>query len=118
LPVAVTSVDDYIANIDPGLRPVAEEVRRIILDELPDSEEAIKWSQPTYRVAGKHVAYLKATKKHVSFGLTQGRQLDDPQGRLEGGGQQMAHVKLTGLDEIDEDLFRGWLREAAKLAGA
>ncbi|HEX2028065.1 MAG TPA: DUF1801 domain-containing protein [Nitriliruptorales bacterium] len=114
--MAADSVDEYIAGIDESLRPVAEEVRRIIVDELPDSDEAIKWSQPTYRVAGKHVAYLKATKKHLSFGLTQGRQLDDPDGRLQGGGQQMAHVKLTTLDDIDEDQFRDWLRQAAELA--
>jgi hypothetical protein len=116
--VAAGSVDEYIADIDESLRPVAEEVRRIILDELPDSDEAIKWSQPTYRVAGKHVAYLTATKKHVSFGLTQGRELDDPGGRLEGGGQQMAHIKLTTLDDIDEEQFRDWLRQAAELARA
>lgn len=114
--MAASSVDEYIANADPGLRPLAEEVRRIILDELPETEEAIKWSQPTYRVAGKHVAYIKATKKHVSFGLTQGRKLADPQGRLEGGGQEMAHVKLTSPDDIDEQRFRAWLREAAGLA--
>lgn len=114
--MAAGSVDEYLANIDERLRAVAEEVRRIILDELTDSDEAIMWSQPTYRVAGKHVAYLKATKKHVSFGLTQGRQLDDPEGRLEGSGQQMAHVKLTTLDDIDEQRFRTWLRQAADLA--
>lgn len=114
--MAGASVDDYIANVEAGLRPVAEEVRRIILDELPDGEEAIKWSQPTYRVAGKHVAYIKGTKKHVTFGLTEGRQLSDPAGRLEGGGQQMAHMKLTSLDDIDEEQFRAWLREAAQVA--
>jgi hypothetical protein len=114
--MAVDSVDDYVAGIDGNLRPVAAEARRIILDELPDAEEAIKWSQPTYQVAGKHVAYLKATKKHVTFGLTQGRELEDPEGRLEGSGQQMAHVKLVTLDDIDEDQLRDWLRQAAELA--
>lgn len=116
--MATRGVDEYIEGIDGSLRPVAEEVRRIILDELPDSDEAIKWSRPTYRVAGKHVAYLIATKKYVSFGLTQGRELHDPDGRLEGGGQQMAHVKLASLDDIDEDRFRRWLRQAAELVRA
>lgn len=114
--MAASSVEEYIAGIAEGLRPVAEEARRIILDALPDSEEAIKWAQPTYRVAGRHVAYLKASKKHVTFGLTQGRELDDPDGRLEGSGQQMAHVKLVALDDIDEPQFRAWLQQAAALA--
>lgn len=110
------SVQEYLEEVESELRPVAEEVRRIIRHELPDSDEAIKWSQPTYRVAGKHVAYLAATKKYVTFGLTQGRALDDPTDRLEGGGQQMAHVKLASLDDIDEQQFRAWLRQAAGLA--
>lgn len=111
-----TSVDEYVADISDELRPIAETVRRIITDELPDADEAIKWSRPTYQVGSQHVCYVTAAKNHVTLGFTQGRSLTDPDGLLEGEGTQMAHIKLTRLDDVDEDQLRSWLRQARRLA--
>lgn len=43
-------------------------------------------------------------------------ELDDPDGVLEGSGTKMAHVKLMAPADLDEELLRGWLRQAADLA--
>lgn len=114
--MAVATVDEYLANLEGELHDVAVAARRLILDELPEVQEAIKWSQPTYQLAGQQLAYLKAATKHVTFGFARGRELDDPDGVLEGSGTKMAHVKLMAPADLDEELLRGWLRQAADLA--
>lgn len=42
--------------------------------------------------------------------------LDDPEGRLESSGKQMAHIALTGFDDIGERELRDWLGQVAALA--
>lgn len=54
-------------------------------------------------------------KKHVTFGLYSGRELIDPEGLLEGGGKQMAHVKFKKQEDIRTYLFTDWLKEAIEL---
>lgn len=111
-----SDVDDYMAEIPEGLRAVAANVRGLIVEELPHTEEALLWSRPTYKVNGKHVCYIAASKAHVTLGFTQGQSLTDPQGQLEGEGKQMAHVKLRQLSDVDEQRLRGWLQQAGALA--
>lgn len=107
-----TEVDDYIATTTDEIRPIAEKVREIIIDALPDADEAIMWSRPTYKVDSKHVCYFTAARTHVTLGFTHGRSLTDPDGLLDGQGKQMAHTKLRRLEDINEDQLRTWLREA------
>jgi hypothetical protein len=113
-----SDVDAYIEQLQPPVRELAREVHRIISDELPDVEAAIKWSQPTYMLRGKGLAYLRAARAHLTFGFMEGQRLSDADGLLEGSGKQMAHVKLRGQGDLDEDRVRGWLREAAGLVGS
>lgn len=109
-------VDRHLAGLDDELRPVAEKVRETIVDELPDAEEGFAWSRPVYKLNGRHVCYVTASKGHVTVGFNHGRSLTDPDGALEGEGKQMAHTKARSLDDLDEERLRGWLREARRLA--
>lgn len=45
---AVSDVTDYVEAIDADLRSIAERLRELVREELPQAEEAIKWRQPTY----------------------------------------------------------------------
>lgn len=61
------------------------------------------------------VCLVKAYPAYVTFGLWRGQDVADDSGRLMAGARQMASVKLRTLDEIDPDLFTGWLRQAYEL---
>ena len=41
--------------------------------------------------------------------------IDDPSGRLETSGQVTAHTKLRSVEDVDEELFADWLRQAREL---
>ena len=60
----VTTVDEYIQSQDEGVRLKLEEVRMIIRNAIPDAEECISWSMPTYR-KGRNLIHFAASKKHL-----------------------------------------------------
>ena len=57
----------------------------------------------------------EGASKHVTFGFWHGASIDDPSERLETSGSVMAHAKLRSLDDVDEELFASWLRQAREL---
>ena len=40
--------DDWVADIDPKLRPLAQGLRRMFLEAAPDFRESIKWGKPCF----------------------------------------------------------------------
>ena len=45
--------DDWVADVDPKLRPLAQGLRRMFLDAAPDLRESIKWGNPFFEKKGK-----------------------------------------------------------------
>ena len=42
------TIDEYILSQDENIRPKLNEVREILRSAIPDAEERISWSMPTY----------------------------------------------------------------------
>jgi len=112
--MAAKTVDEYIAGLEGWQADVAREVRRIILATVPDAVESIKWAQPVYASSGPF-AYFKAFKHSLNFGFWRGADLDDPTSLLQGTGQKMRHVRLTKLEDIDEEALSLFVRQAVQL---
>ena len=108
------SVDNYVAGLDDWQAETVSAVRRIILKTAPDAKESIKWAQPVYEVNGPF-CYIKAFKKSVNFGFWRGIDLEDPGGRLQGTGEKMRHVKLSGVNEVDPEIFGQYVAQAVEL---
>jgi uncharacterized protein YdhG (YjbR/CyaY superfamily) len=62
-----SKVDDYLAGLDEPKRSTLEQVRRTILELLPDAEECISYSLPAYRVEGKVIAGFGAFRNHLTY---------------------------------------------------
>jgi hypothetical protein len=107
------TVDEYVAGLSPPLAAVAAAVRELIREAAPEAGESIKWAQPVYEDNGPF-AYFRASSKHVTFGFWRGAELDDPRGLLEGGGEQMRHVKLASAG-IDGEALAAFVRQAVEL---
>ena len=108
------TVDGYIAGLEGWKGDVVSGVRRIILSTAPKAKESIKWSQPVYESNGPF-AYFKSFQNAVNFGFWRGVDLNDPMGLLQGSGGKMRHVKLTSLDDVDENAFVDFVRQAIEL---
>jgi hypothetical protein len=112
--MAAKTVDEYIAGLDGWQKDVATQVRGIVTGAAPEAKESIKWAQPVYEENGPF-SYFKAFKNSVNFGFWRGIDIDDPKGLLEGSGDKMRHVKLTGTKDVDEAAFAAFVKQAVKL---
>ncbi len=112
--MAAKSVDEYIAGLGGWKTDVAARIQAIVTNVAPEAKESIKWAQPVYELNGPF-CYMKAFKNSVNFGFWRGVDLDDPQGMLQGTGEKMRHVKLAGIEDIDDEAFAAYVKQAVAL---
>ena len=60
------TVDAYIEAQDPAARQKLREIRAVIRSAVPDAEERIAWSMPTYR-KGRDLIHFAACGKHIGL---------------------------------------------------
>jgi hypothetical protein len=95
-----SKADTYFRNLPAKTRPVADALRKAVLDTAAGIREDLDWGRPWY-YATSGVCSLAAARDHVSLGFTRGAELADPEQRLEGTGKGMRHVKIRNTGEID-----------------
>ncbi len=64
--IIVSSVDDYIAGTPADIQPKLREIRRAIVDAVPEATEKISYRMPFYEFHGKLV-YFNLAKRHISL---------------------------------------------------
>ena len=60
------SVDAYISLQDASVRPRLETIRKTIRAAIPEAQEKISWSMPTYW-KGRNIIHFAASKKHIGL---------------------------------------------------
>ena len=65
--MSAADVDAYLADLEEPTRGTLEEVRRRILEVIPDAEQRLSYAVPAFRVQGRVVAVLAAFRKHLSY---------------------------------------------------
>ena len=60
------NIDEYIAAQNEAIQPRLQEIRSLIRSAIPDAEERISWSMPTYW-KGKNLIHFAASKKHLGL---------------------------------------------------
>ena len=60
------NIDEYIAAQDEKYQPRLREIREILQKALPDADERISWSMPTYW-KGRNIIHFAASKKHLGI---------------------------------------------------
>ena len=58
------SMDEYIRQQDEAVREKLQAVRAVIHAAIPDAEERISWSMPTFW-KGRNILHFAASKKHL-----------------------------------------------------
>jgi hypothetical protein len=107
-------IDAFFAKQPPHLRPVVEELRKMVEDAAPDASSAIKWGMPFFSVGDAMMCAIAAHKSHVNLILSgPPGTYADPKGLLEGDGKTGRHLKVRVLDELPRAEVRAWLETAA-----
>lgn len=61
------TIDAYIARFPKEIQERLQRLRQVILEAAPDTEEAIRYQMPTFRLAGKNLVFFAAFAHHIGF---------------------------------------------------
>jgi hypothetical protein len=109
------AVRAYIAALPAWKKAVAARIDAIIVREVPAVRRALKWNMPFYGVEGQGwFLRFAAFSKHVNLRFFRGTSLTPvpPVGERDRRG---LHIKED--DDVDEDQFAAWVRQAAAMPG-
>lgn len=110
-----SDVEPLVAALPKPTRDIVNALRAIIRKAAPGATETVKWGMPVYSHQGL-LCYITTRTKRVRFGFyQQGIQLTDPDGLLEGSGDNMRHIKLDSLSDIRPAVFSRWVKEAVRI---
>jgi uncharacterized protein YdhG (YjbR/CyaY superfamily) len=105
--VTTAEVDRYFADLEEPKRATLEEMRRRILEVVPDAEQGLSYSVPAFKVDGRVVAGLAAFKSHLSYLPHSGSVL----GTLTDQTGTYSQTKSALHFPVDEPLPRALVRE-------
>ena len=60
------NIDEYIAAQQEAVQPRLREIRAILQAALPDAQERISWSMPTYW-KGRNIIHFAAFRNHIGL---------------------------------------------------
>ena len=60
------TIDEYILSQDEDKQADLREMRRILKEALPEAEERISWSMPTYWKS-HNICHFAASEKHIGY---------------------------------------------------
>ena len=110
------TVDEYIAQQDPEKQDDLRLIRQILREALPETEERISWSMPTYW-KGQNIVHFAASKKHI--GLYPGSEaVAEFQEELKNYKTDKGTIRIP-YGKIDPELIRKiarWCRETGNHA--
>lgn len=114
------SFQKMIENVALEVRDIAEELRMLIFNLLPDVTEVV-WEKQCiagYGIGSKKMSeqfcYIAPFKKHVNFGFYYGADLDDPSKLLDGTGKSLRHIKIRSKGDIAKPEVKKLLKQASK----
>ena len=93
---------------NPELPKVARALRNFVKGIVPGVKETENaWGIPTFEAPNPFCFYM-AGKNHVTFGFHFGTSLKDPERLLEGTGENIRHVKLRTVADLEQKGLPGW----------
>ena len=113
LPEDALAFDRHLDASAPAVAAIARTLRLTVLDEFPG---AIEWfdagdgllAMGTQRAMRDLLFAIIPHKSWVNLQLADGAELPNPDGRIEGTGKRIRHVKVRSV----EDASAGWVRAA------
>jgi len=68
----MSTVDDYLLNVNPVHKERLEAIRQLVKQLVPEAEESIAYGMPAYKYRAKPLIYFASFKDHMSIFPTPG----------------------------------------------
>jgi uncharacterized protein YdhG (YjbR/CyaY superfamily) len=113
--MSAADVDDYLRGLEEPKRSTLIELRRTILEIVPDAEQVISYRVPAFRAGGKTFAGFAAFRNHLSYLPFSGSVLPQLADELEGYTMTKSALHFP----VDRPLPKALVKKliAARLAG-
>ncbi len=114
--------EEFLSVFPPEIQRLANELRVLVKETVPNVKEAVYtgWQLIGYRVKkGRSDAYfcfIAPFENRVMLGFEYGVQLFDPNLWLEGDGTQVRYLTVREQEDIEPEVFRVFIAEAAQIA--
>ena len=113
----------FLKPYDGAIRDLALDLRSLVLEEMAPCHENIYDAYsavaigygPTDRMKDG-ICHLAVYSNHVNLGFNFGATLADPEGILEGSGNQIRHITIRTLADLARPEIRSYLRRACQVA--
>jgi uncharacterized protein YdhG (YjbR/CyaY superfamily) len=115
--VSTEDVDRYLADLEDPKRATLEEMRRRILEVIPDAEQGLSYSVPAFKVDGKTVAGLAAFKSHLSYLPHSGSVLAAVSEKTRGYTQTKSALHFPIDEPLPQELIRELIGIKLRQAG-
>jgi hypothetical protein len=105
--------DRYLESSAPAVAETARALRLVVLDGFPDAVETFDPADGLLAIGtGRSMRDFSFAiiphKVHVNLQLADGATLPNPDGRIEGTGKRVRHIKVRSV----EDVRAPWVRAA------
>jgi hypothetical protein len=114
--------EEFLSTFPPEIQTLANELRTLVKETTPNVKEAVYtgWKLIGYRVKqGRQDAYfcfIAPFPNRIMLGFEYGIQLFDPDLRLEGEGTQVRYLTIREKEDIEPEVLRAFIAEAAQIA--
>ncbi|HEY0867230.1 MAG TPA: DUF1801 domain-containing protein [Fimbriimonas sp.] len=110
-------VQDYIAAMPGWKREVGQRLDALIGRAVPNVRKAVKWNSPFYGVEGKGwFLSFHCVTKYVKVAFFRGDLLD-PVPPVGSKDPKTRYFHVHEGEEIDEERFAGWVKQASEHPG-
>ena len=104
--------DAFFAQQPPERREHLEALRALVKKAAPGARESMKWGMPYYELKGGFCALYTSNTYAALNIMAPPEKFDDPEGKLEGTGKTMRHLKVRSAADLDEASILRWLKTA------
>ena len=111
-------VQAYIAAMPEWKSEIGRQLDALITRMLPDVRKAVKWNSPFFGAPGQDTWFLNfgCLTKYIKVAFFQGTSLE-PVPPESSKVDEVRYFHIFEDDELDEEQFASWVRQAAQLPG-
>ena len=109
----------FLAPFESRITELALAIRRLVLEEAPDSTELIYDAYNAvatgYGFTGRPsecFIHIAVYAEWVNLGFHRGSELPDPKGVLRGTGKLIRHIRIAELEDLAEPAVRAFVKQA------
>ena len=113
------SLIQFLSRYEPRITKLAVALRRIVLEEAPGASEIV--FDANYAISNiftfsgrpkEAFCMVVSFRNHVNLAFNHGAEFPDPDGRLEGTGVAMRHIKVREPAGLKDPALREFIRVA------